>query len=165
MAHPGAVIVGLALLAIVALELGAQRPARIVDQGAPAGVGAPGALGPPDLQSAFVQTVADTTVIEPDTRQRDIKVRRGEAATVAFEVSSGSGYQWIPQSPLPPGVRVLGNDFKSLSTDKLGGRSRQLITFALDGPKGADVVVVFRRSWVPPTPNDPQTTLQFSVTE
>jgi predicted secreted protein len=112
------------------------------------------------------QSIAETLIVEDQDTPQPIYVRRGERAVVAFEYNGGSGYRWWPVEPLPRGVRMLGNDFTSVGPDnKLGGRSRQTLTLALEGANEAEVEVVFRRSWNAAAPNDKRLLLKVIASD
>lgn len=104
--------------------------------------------------------------------------RVGYPVRIAIDVTAGTGHKWWPLEPLPNGMRLVSQSFapysslrsasafRSLATaERPGGSVRQFFVFEPARSGRMQVILVFRRSWVPPSATDARLVLTFIVAD
>jgi predicted secreted protein len=97
----------------------------------------------PSLPPALVKTVMPSYT----SQQKQISVKTGQPFQIRLNVTSGTGYSWQPQAPIPPGITLLGVFQRSSSKMLAGGPGEEVLVF-----RGSDVgtmhlVLQYVRPW------------------
>jgi predicted secreted protein len=94
--------------------------------------------------------------------QTQIRVKVDQPFQVRLNVTSGTGYSWQPQGPLPPGIVLVGV-FQHPSAKVLpGGPGQEILVFRARDVGKERLVLQYVRPWEHPM--KPGKTAAFAVT-
>ena len=127
-------------------------------------VGAPSArFFPAILCAPALAASTQPLLIGGQGEQPLISLKAGQSVAVAFDYAGGTGFAWIPVTPLAAGVRILANETAAAQPGLAGGPVRQTVTFVGDAPGQTGITLLFRRVWLPVAASDPRVILKFEV--
>lgn len=76
-----------------------------------------------------------------------ISVKRSQPFQIRLDVTSGTGYAWMPQGPLPAGVTLLGVLAQPRGKMLPGGPGREVLVFRGDQVVRARLTLEYVRPW------------------
>ncbi len=80
-------------------------------------------------------------------KDSSIAIRTGRAFQVQLEVTSGTGYTWRPQGPLPPGLTLLGVFQQARGRLMPGGPGIEVLVFRAAGVGKFRLTLAYQRAW------------------
>lgn len=95
-------------------------------------------------------------------KQPSIHVKAGQPFQIRMNVTSGTGYTWQPQAPIPPGITLLGVFQRSSSKMLAGGAGEEVLVFHANDAGTEHLVLQYVRPWERNV--KPAKTASFSVT-
>ncbi|HET9097220.1 MAG TPA: protease inhibitor I42 family protein [Candidatus Baltobacteraceae bacterium] len=95
-------------------------------------------------------------------KQTAIRVKVNQPFQLRLSVTSGTGYTWQPQGPLPPGVTLLGVFSRASSKMVPGGPGEEVLVFRAHDVGTVHLVMEYVRPWEHRT--KPAKLAAFSVT-
>lgn len=81
-----------------------------------------------------------------------ITIHAGTPFQIRMTVTSGTGYTWEPEGPLPPGLTLMGVFEAPQSASMPGGRSRQILVFRAADRGTVHLKLAYVRPWERGTP-------------
>jgi predicted secreted protein len=102
---------------------------------------APTAL--PSLSPAMVK-MAMPSFTAPDF---SISVKVKQPFQIRLNVTSGTGYTWTPQGPLPPGITLLGVFQQPRGKMMPGGPGQEVVVFRADDLGKVRLTLQYARPW------------------
>jgi predicted secreted protein len=91
-----------------------------------------------------------------------IRVKAGQPFQVRMNVTSGTGYSWQPQGPMPPGVVLLGVFQRPSSKTLPGGPGQEVLVFRASDVGMVHLALEYVRPWEHPV--KPAKSALFTVT-
>jgi predicted secreted protein len=91
-----------------------------------------------------------------------IRVKVDQPFQIRLKVTSGTGYSWQPQGPLPPGMTLLGVFQRPSSKVLPGGPGQEVLVFRAHNAGIEHLVLAYVRPWEHPV--KPAKTAAFTVT-
>lgn len=95
-------------------------------------------------------------------KQTAIRVKVNQPFQLRLNATSGTGYSWQPQGPLPPGVTLLGVFSRAGSKMMPGGPGEEVLVFRAHDVGTVHLVMEYVRPWERHT--KPAKLAAFSVT-
>ncbi len=95
-------------------------------------------------------------------RQTKIAVKVNQPFQIRLNVTSGTGYSWQPQAPIPPGLTLLGVFEHPSSKMVPGGPGEEVLVFRAHDVGEVSLVLEYVRPWERHT--KPAKLAAFSVT-
>lgn len=80
-------------------------------------------------------------------KQTAIRVKVNQPFQLRLSSTSGTGYSWQPQGPLPPGVTLLGVFSRPTSKMLPGGPGEELLVFRAHNLGKVRLVMEYVRPW------------------
>lgn len=94
---------------------------------------------PPAIMHTAMPTYAST--------QSDIAVKVNQPFQIHMKVTSGTGYTWQPQGPIPPGVTLLGAFQEPRGKMMPGGPGNEVLVFRGTSVGKYTVTLGYLRPW------------------
>lgn len=79
--------------------------------------------------------------------QTKISAKVDQPFQLRMRVTSGTGYSWQPQAPIPPGVTLLGVFQRPSSKMMPGGPSEEILVFRAHNVGTVTLVLQYVRPW------------------
>lgn len=80
-------------------------------------------------------------------KQRNIAVKADQPFQLRMAVTSGNGYSWQPQGPMPPGVTLLGVFQRPSSKMMPGGPGEEVLVFRAHDVGTEHLTLEYVRPW------------------
>jgi predicted secreted protein len=80
-------------------------------------------------------------------QQRDIRVKADRPFQIRLRVTSGTGYSWQPQAPIPPGVTLVGVFQRPSSKMMPGGLGEEVLVFRAHDVGVEHLTIAYLRPW------------------
>lgn len=80
-------------------------------------------------------------------RTLQIRVKAGQPFQLRMDVTSGTGYSWQPQGPIPPGVTLLGVFQRPSSKMLPGGPGQEILVFRARDVGTVHLALEYVRPW------------------
>jgi predicted secreted protein len=91
-----------------------------------------------------------------------IRVKAGQPFQLRMDVTTGTGYSWQPQGPIPPGVTLLGVFQRPSSKLQPGGPGQEVLVFRASNVGTVHLALEYVRPWERAV--KPAKTANFTVT-
>jgi predicted secreted protein len=116
----------------------------------------------PTALASLSPALVKTAMPSYTQNQRAIHVKAGEPFQIRMNVTSGTGYTWQPQAPIPPGLTLLGVFQRSNSKMLAGAAGEEVLVFRGSDAGTKHLVLQYVRPWEHNV--KPAKTASFSVT-
>lgn len=80
-------------------------------------------------------------------KQTKISVKTDQPFQIRMNVTSGTGYSWQPQGPMPPGVTLLGVFQRPSSKMMPGGPGEEVLVFRAHDVGTEHLIIGYLRPW------------------
>jgi predicted secreted protein len=80
-------------------------------------------------------------------KQTQIRVKPDQPFQIRLNVTSGTGYTWQPQPPIPPGITLAGVFTHPSSKMLAGGPGEEVLVFRAHDVGTEHLVLVYVRPW------------------
>jgi predicted secreted protein len=106
----------------------------------------PSAVKPTPLPS-LPPAMMKTTMPSYTASDTGVSVKAGAPFQIRLKVTSGTGYSWQPQGPLPPGVTLLGVFQTPRGKMMPGGPGEEVLVFRASGVGTLHLTMEYVRPW------------------
>lgn len=101
------------------------------------------------IPALILAAAASSAAPMPSYTAKDaaIRVKVNQPFQVRLNVTSGTGYTWQPQGPIPPGVTLLGVFSHPSSKMLPGGPGEEVLVFRAHDAGTVNLVLEYVRPW------------------
>lgn len=96
----------------------------------------------PTLPPAYVKLAMPSFT----AKQSAIRVKIGQPFQIRMTLTSGTGYSWQPQAPIPPGITLAGI-FQHTNVMRPGAQGDEILVFRAHDAGTEHLVLVYTRPW------------------